>query len=997
MSHNVLLRPDLDRPARALIRNMTGFREEEKEDEENFRLCYDYLSSNLLYHTYFDPVEKSVLAHYQGLKDKLSIHVQREKVGALTELLDRYLDLDVFKEPHPQFDIKIRLLSLLWSLSESPLNAKWSPADPADPEEEEAEVVDWQQILAEGEERWECGPGSDQDLSDWSDVTDPEDDVAAGAQKPRSQSQIPPLQDVNRIQPPLDPILSSAETSDAWLRSQIQPQYWKSNQSVPKIDSSHPSAHFVYQVDREWQRQGVPVPDKTTLTEYQLIRECLWMARHPRPSTVFHMDDESGTFSFVPNVALAGVTPELLAHSFDPFCLLLAQLRTLKDFCSFIFAGQNDSESGLPYTYEAYAGALHEILQLLSSDLLAIEETVSEQKTVFTLLDLFRALDPWLGKVAVLHSCHQMAIEPADSELPRWHKAVKVLSGVYQRLMTTHNRFMYNMILDLFMKTCVPYFRTVGLWLAEGRLEDFKDEFVLSRKEHEESEAFWSEGFEVRNFKEVLEDEGLVLPPIFAKQLPKILVSGKSIEILTLLRKRSDFRFLEDEDSNKHDANLFELFLAGVRRDIKGSSAATSSSDRTDARDPKTTPTQPPPNKTTTSFCDHEKLEMDPYLALAFEEVYKSVQADETDDSATANRHLLLGGNVDPLLPINAILERSLHPLIDVRYQTACASLLKLVRDRLGIEEHLNCVRRVFLLEAGDLMQEFYTDIFRRLRSDVESLDATSMTLFLQDCIGRRYPGECERFTIEIADDVTEENFFSNINLSYDVSWPLNIVLCRESFVKYNQIFLFLLRVKRALWTLQQINSKDLIDSLNGGDADDSSSGDEFKDPEDSISPDETSPMKIHRVFLLRSWLFHFVGNVHSYFMTRVLHSTELELAGKLGDCKDLDEVLETHSNYVGRIYDRCFLNKSARILLEAVNKVLGVCQALMDICCEGVAEVKVDELLALEETYVRSHHFLASTLSSMTQRRNLPHLDGLAAALVYSCPARAPGGPTSS
>ena len=53
---------------------------------------------------------------------------------------------------------------------------------------------------------------------------------------------------------------------------------------------------------------------------------------------------------------------------------------------------------------------------------------------------------------------------------------------------------------------------------------------------------------------------------------------------------------------------------------------------------------------------------------------------------------------------------------------------------------------------------------------------------------------------------------------------------------------------------------------------------------------DET---KIHRILLLRSWLFHFVNTVHSYFMTRVVHSTELELRADLSDCSDLVRTLK--------------------------------------------------------------------------------------------------------
>jgi hypothetical protein len=49
---------------------------------------------------------------------------------------------------------------------------------------------------------------------------------------------------------------------------------------------------------------------------------------------------------------------------------------------------------------------------------------------------------------------------------------------------------------------------------------------------------------------------------------------------------------------------------------------------------------------------------------------------------------------------------------------------------------------------------------------------------------------------------------------------------------------------------------------------------------------------------------------------------------------------------------------------------------------------INVETLTKLEENYARSHQFLASTLNEMTQKRNVPHLNGLAAALAHSCPS---------
>jgi hypothetical protein len=88
------------------------------------------------------------------------------------------------------------------------------------------------------------------------------------------------------------------------------------------------------------------------------------------------------------------------------------------------------------------------------------------------------------------------------------------------------------------------------------------------------------------------------------------------------------------------------------------------------------------------------------------------------------------------------------------------------------------------------------------------------------------------------------------------------------------------------------IKAKDLIEAVakaksNVGSDTDSDTDEKFvkKTKSDQSLTDD---MKIHRILLLRSWLFHFVGSVHSYFMTRVVHSTEIELKSELANCTDL-------------------------------------------------------------------------------------------------------------
>jgi hypothetical protein len=96
---------------------------------------------------------------------------------------------------------------------------------------------------------------------------------------------------------------------------------------------------------------------------------------------------------------------------------------------------------------------------------------------------------------------------------------------------------------------------------------------------------------------------------------------------------------------------------------------------------------------------------------------------------------------------------------------------------------------------------------------------------------------------------------------------------------EWHSIERFYFRVKRSIWTLQQISAKQLVESLEQSERQRIAerSDDDVEEEEDEDEKLD-SDLLIHRILLLRSWLFHFVGNVHSYFMTRVLHSTEIEL-----------------------------------------------------------------------------------------------------------------------
>ncbi len=304
------------------------------------------------------------------------------------------------------------------------------------------------------------------------------------------------------------------------------------------------------------------------------------------------------------------------------------------------------------FTYEAYASSLSDILHLLSADMLRLERKASAQDETFTLSDLATELRPWTATVSSLHACHRRAaVFPLDTDYwPNWKRAVKMISGtnirpewesfvmnlfslaIYFCLHVTHEATTHELILDMFLKTCVPYLRIIGLWLTEGRLEDFRKEFVFRRRTGNtiENEHFWKDGFEVLPYAESLSDDGLQLPSMLEKVLPKILVAGKSIEILILLGKKKQYsanvgvKLLNSSKSEPNLATAFRTredllkqFVSNIKEDLK---MPASLEERDEGRWPADESIVDD-----LGFCDSGD-NVDPYLMMAFEEVYRSAR-----------------------------------------------------------------------------------------------------------------------------------------------------------------------------------------------------------------------------------------------------------------------------------------------------------------------------------------------------------------------------------
>lgn len=954
-----------------LIRTVTNI----DEDEENFEICERFCLSNLLYHKFLDPDENKINRVLSGLEQKFRVHAQPEKANCLKALVSKYKSQEVWDEYHEQHDIRYRLLSCLLQISATSLREEFSPPETS-PEEENMRI-NWREVLKEGE-RTPDALGSESDLSVWSD------DEEEGTRGKSEELTSDPLHSDEDSRIPVSSDSGQKRVDPAkWLSDNLQSRYWETAQMV-RVESGERSANIAeitetLGAELSQEMAAMVISDPGTrlgartdkVTEYQVLRELLWMLVNPVTSALFNK--VSGEFVVRPGITIPSLTEAAFRRMLGEVLSVINNVSQLRTFLREV-----EADTHITRTFEAYGESVSLILEAFSYQVLKIETIVKKQEETKTMIDVIESLQPWFKMIDSFKRLHDKASSEWKTN-QNWLKSVKLLSVLYNGISSNHLPRLHPYIVDTFLRTFRPYLSIIHVWLEEGRLEDWRQEFIFhkeSKSEDGDEDRFWHNALLTRPYREKMALEKIAPLRIFDNLENKVFVSGKSIEILSRLDRGNNV----DSDHLVKSTGLFDAFIKALKERlpsvIKGENNEVGEASKPQDLDPELQ-----------SIVDSSD---DPFIALAFKDIFMSAQQVKCHavDDEWKPSFLLDPYELDILLPLESAMVRSLTPIIERQYSSACTSLVTMFMQELDLEAVLSRARKVFFMEAGDLMHDFCSQLFTSLgtRDSLEVGDSASLSLLLQDCLGGRYPGWCDLFSCSYSPPDSGVASLADLSLHLSVSWPLTIVLTQANLETYNKIFLFLAEVKRSLWALQTVSLADLDaleDRMEGAESLSLS----------CLASDHTLDTSLclgakqHRLQLLRAWLLYFTSTIHGYFMSRVVHTTELELRENLTAATDLDMILDTHNRYLQRIYDRCFLHPSVTMLRDAVVMVLNIGLELKAAVNSGLP-IHSRTVVGWEEKYSKCHNFLAKTLQSMTNRRKVPHLEGLTTALLHSCPA---------
>ncbi|XP_029807499.1 gamma-tubulin complex component 5 isoform X3 [Suricata suricatta] len=967
------LDPQQERDVRELVRHVAGLQD---EADPNFQLALHFAWSNFRFHHFLDVNSHKVEKTIEGIYEKFIIHSDLSKAASWKRLTEEFLNASLLSIKEIKTDAHYSILSLLLCLSDSPSNSNYVET-PRDKEVEKKDDFDWGKYLMEGEE---TDLNLNVDTPNWSEESEDEDDQQplsredSGIQVDRT-----PLeeQDPNRKLGPRVSWKVDEPDGRSWLEQHVVHQYWTARSSrFPH--SLHLHSNFATIWDQHlYSSDPLYVPDdKVFVTETQVIRETLWLLSGVKKLFIYQLID--GKVTVRNSIIVTHLTHSCLRSVLEQIAAYGQVVFRLQEFIDEVMG--HNSESMLPgngslpkklteapfRTYQAFMWALYKYFISFKKELTDIENYIINNDTTITLAIVVDKLSPRLAQLKVLHKVFSTGVAEVPPDTRNVVRASHLLNTLYKAILEYDNvgeasEQTVSLLFSLWVETVRPYLQIVDEWIVHGHLCDCAREFIIQRNKNVpvNHRDFWYATYTLYSVSEKTENEEKMSDNASASSgsdqgpssrqhtmvsflkpvLKQIIMAGKSMQLLKNLQCAKSIT-CQDTARDAERKSLYTLFLESVQSRLRHGEDSTAQV-LTEQQATKE-------NLIKMQSIAERHLELDdvhdPLLAFNFARLYLE-QSDFHEKFAGGDICVDRSSESVTCQTFELTLRSCLYPHIDKQYLECCGNLMQTLKKDYRLVEYLQAMRNFFLMEGGDTMYDFYTSIFDKIREKETWQNVSFLNVQLQEAVGQRYPEDSSRLSISYENvDTTKKklpvHILDGLTLSYKIPWPVDIVISLECQKIYNQVFLLLLQIKWAKYSL---------DVLLFGELTSTAGKPQFREgllcEEDTTAQfgpqKETVRQQIHRMFLLRVKLMHFVNSLHNYIMTRV------------------------------------------SFVKEAIMKVLNLALMFADGWQAGLGAWQMESIEKMESDFKNCHMFIVTILNKAVCRGSFPHLESLALSLM--------------
>lgn len=244
---------------------------------------------------------------------------------------------------------------------------------------------------------------------------------------------------------------------------------------------------------------------------------------------------------------------------------------------------------------------------------------------------------------------------------------------------------------------------------------------------------------------------------------------------------------------------------------------------------------------------------------------------------------------------------------IEKAYHFASNKLLSLLVNEKDLTGHLMSIKRYFLLQQGDFINQFMDAADEELEKNVEQIQPIKLEnllgLTLRTSVAKHDPYKdhltCHLSTTELTKIMSRIHLagsnqleeIENIELVgyecfaflFEIKWPMSLILPYSIITQYQMLFRLLFQCKHVERRLCSawISNKNIL----------------------KYSP--SSNYIFRSTFLLRQSMLHVIQNLEYYFMVEVIEPYWVEFLKKMQNVKNVDEVIDHHNDFV----DKCMVN----------------------------------------------------------------------------------------
>jgi len=170
--------------------------------------------------------------------------------------------------------------------------------------------------------------------------------------------------------------------------------------------------------------------------------------------------------------------------------------------------------------------------------------------------------------------------------------------------------------------------------------------------------------------------------------------------------------------------------------------------------------------------------------------------------------------------------------------------------------------------------------------------------------MGQPSKTKSDEMTPWVDNEASIQDPWDHVCIDYQINSPLDAVVHDSAMSTYHHVFLFLFRLKRVEWMLNNswrqstaLNHSILVETKAGG-----------ADAPAISEAAEHSSYLLRRISSTRQTMLHFISNLQNYLMFEVLEGGWEGLERSIKKAKSLDDVILAHNSYLGEIVEKSLL-----------------------------------------------------------------------------------------